>query len=274
MLETINAHAPQRIQFQITGGLSSGTVHIWETNSQKTFEHVADVTPDNNTLSYSFEPASLYSLTTTTGQGKGTAQPPLDKPFPLPYSEDFENTAVNHTPKYLADQDGAFEVHPCQQRRGRCLEQVITQKPIPWGPLPNPFTLTGDSNWTDYRVAADALPLTANEIAVIGRIDSANVFSNGKALWPSGYVLQIGKSGAWSLFSTSFTAPTRTLASGTTPARAGWKQLALVFHGDEITASIGGKQVALVHDSAHKAGMFAIGTDWGRAQFDNLSVKR
>jgi hypothetical protein len=272
VLETVNAHAPQRIQFQVTGGLSGGTVHIWETNSQKTFEHVADVTPQNNTFSYSFEPNSLYSLTTTTGQGKGSAQPPPDKPFPLPYSEDFENTALNHTPRYLADQDGAFEVHPCQQRGGQCLEQVIIQKPIPWGPLPNPFTLTGDSNWTDYHVAADALPLTANEIAIIGRIDSANVFSNGKALWPSGYVLQVSKNGAWTLLSTSFTTPTRTLASGIVSARGGWKQLSFVFHGDQITATIGGKQVASVHDSAHKAGMFAIGTDWGRAQFDNLSV--
>ena len=27
---------------------------------------------------------------------------------------------------------------------GRCLEQVITVKPTPWGPLPDPFTLAGD----------------------------------------------------------------------------------------------------------------------------------
>ena len=274
VLETISARDPQQLSFQIRGGLAGGAVHIWETNSRKTFEHVADVTPQNNAFSYNFEPNSLYSLTTTTGQGKGSAQPPPDKPFPLPYSEDFENTPVNGTPKYLADQDGAFEVHPCQQHSGKCLEQVITQKPIPWGPLPNPFTLTGDSNWTDYRVVADALPLTANEVAVIGRIDSANVFSNGKALWPSGYVLQVEKNGAWSLLSTSYTAPVRGLASGRLPAHAGWKQLSLVFDGDQITASIGGKQLASIHDSTHRAGMFAVGTDWGRAQFDNLSVTR
>ena len=273
VLETVDAHTPQDVDFRIAGGLSTGTVHIWETNSHKTFAHVADITPHDNAFHYTFEPDSLYSLTTTTGQGKGSAQPPPDKPFPLPYSEDFEHTKLNRTPKYLADQDGAFEVHPCERRSGNCLEQVITEKPIPWGPLPNPFTLTGDSNWTDYRVSTDALATTSNEIAIMGRIDSANVFSDGKALWPSGYVLELRKGGAWTLLSTAYKAPTRTLASGSAPM-AGWSRLALVFQGDQITATINGKQVASVHDSTHKAGMFALGTDWGRAQFDNVKTSR
>jgi hypothetical protein len=272
VLETVDAHAPQQIQFRIAGGLSSGAVHIWETNSQKTFMHVADITPRGGAFTYTFEPDSLYSLTTTTGQGKGSAQPPGDKPFPLPYSDDFEHAAVNRAPKYLADQDGAFEVHPCRQRAGNCLEQVITQKPIPWDPLPNPFTLTGNSSWSDYRIAADALPITSNLVAIMGRIDSANVFEDAKALWPSGYVLQLAKDGTWSLLSTAYKAPVRTLASGSVPVGSGWKQLALAFRADQVTASINGKQVASVHDSTHKTGMFAVGTDWGRAQFDNLKV--
>jgi hypothetical protein len=274
VLETINARAPQPVQFRITGGLFGGKVHIWQTNSQKTFAHVADITPQKNAFTYNFEPGSLYSLTTTTGQGKGSALSPPDKPFPLPYSEGFEHTALNRAPKYLSDQDGAFELHRCEQRAGNCLEQVITQRPIPWGPLPNPFTLTGDSTWSDYRITADVLPLNANVIAVMGRIDSADVFRDGKAIWPSGYVLQLRKDGAWNLLSTSYNAPIRNLASGIVPARSSWSQVALAFHGDQITAMISGKQVASVHDSAHKSGMFAVGTDWARAQFDNLSVTR
>jgi hypothetical protein len=274
VLETIDARAPQELRIRITGGLSTRKVHIWQTNSQKAFAHVADVTPQNNAFTYKFEPDSLYSLTTTTGQGKGTAQPPPDKPFPLPYSESFEGTALNRAPKYLADQDGAFEVHRCEQRAGNCLEQVITQKPIPWGPLPNPFTLTGDSSWTDYRITANVLPITATLVAIMGRIDSADVFRDGKALWPSGYILQVGKDGEWSLVSTSYNVPVRKLASGTVRGRSGWDELALAFHGDQITAMISGQQVASVHDSTHKRGMFAVGTDWGRAQFDNLNITR
>ncbi len=272
VLETIEAREPQQIRFQIAGGLSAGTVHIWETNSEKTFAHVADMKPEGNAFSYRFETDSLYSLTTTTGQGKGVAQPPPDKPFPMPYSEDFEHTAMTRAPKYLADQDGAFEVHRCQQRTGHCLEQVITQKPIPWGPLPNPFTLTGDSSWTDYRVSADVLPIDSSMAAILGRIDSADVFRDEKALWPSGYIFQMGKDGSWSLISGAFKAPVRNIASGRAPVKAGWQRLGLQFDGDEITATINGKRVATVHNSAHKAGMFGIGTDWDRAQFDNLSV--
>jgi hypothetical protein len=274
VLETIDAHQPQDVRFQITGGLSGGTVHIWETNSHQTFVHVAGITPSHGSFTYRFEPDSLYSLTTTTGQGKGTAQPPPNRPFPLPYSEKFESTALNRTPKYLSDQDGAFEVHTCEQRSGKCLEQVITEKPIPWGPLPNPFTLTGDSNWTDYRVGADVFLKSANLVAVLGRIDSADVFRDGKAPWPSGYILQLGKDGAWSLISATYKQPTRTLASGTMGAPSGWLHLELDFHGDQIRALLNGKQLAEVHDSTHKAGMFALGTDWGRAQFDNLTVTR
>ncbi len=274
VLETVKARAPQLVQFRISGGLSSGKVHIWQTNSQKTIAHVADITPQDNAFTYKFEPDSLYSLTTTTGQGKGSAQAPPDKPFPLPYSESFEHTALNRAPKYLADQDGAFEVHQCEQRAGHCLEQVITQKPIPWGPLPNPFTLTGDSSWTDYRISADVLPITATSVAIMGRIDSGDVFRDDKALWPSGYILQVRKDGAWSLVSASYKMPVRNLASGTVHASSGWDQLALAFHGDQITAIVSGKQVASVRDSTHKTGMFAIGTDWGRAQFDNLNVAR
>ena len=272
ILETINAQASQQIQFRIKGGLPSGTVHIWETNSRKIFAHIADIIPSNDSFSYSFEPNSLYSLSTTIGQGKGTALSPPDKPFPLPYFENFEHIPLTHTPKYLADEDGAFEVHPCEQRAGRCLEQVIVQKPIPWGPLPNPFTLTGDSGWTDYRVGADVLPITASVVAILGRIDSADVFRNGKAVWPSGYVLQVQKNGAWSLLCTSYNVPVRSLASGTASIGSRWTHLELVFQRDHIAAFLNGKRVASVRDSTHKAGMFAIGTDWGRAQFDGLKV--
>jgi hypothetical protein len=276
VLETIDAKHPQTVTFQVTGGLSAGTsVHIWETNGAKTFTHVADLTPVQGTFQYTFEPDSLYSLTTTTGQSKGTAQPPANTPFPFPYREDFEKVTDNHTPKYLADQDGAFEVHPCQGRTGQCLEQVITEKPTPWGPLPDPFTLAGDANWSDYTVASDVLLSNADEATIMGRIDSANVFEDGAMLWPAGYVFQLKKSGEWTLLSTQYKHAPRTLASGTTePAGNHWHRLELHFAGTEIKASVNGHALATVQDKTHARGMIAIGTNWTRAQFDNLSVSQ
>ena len=273
VLETIETQHSLAIDFKLAHA-SASSVHVWETNASKTFEHVADIPVHGDRFSYAVEPHSLYTFTTTTGQGRGDASPPADHPFPVPYSEDFETPTFNRTPKFLADQDGAFEMHACQQRSGTCLEQVITQKPIPWGPLPNPFTMTGDSTWSDYTVAADALPIASEMVAIVGRIDSGDVFADWKAPWPSGYVFIVQKNGTWSLISTAYKQATRTLASGSMAASAGWRRLKLSLHGDEITASVDTKQLAKVHDKAHHAGMFALGTAWAQAQFDNLKIER
>src|SRR5579859_6104288 len=92
VLETIDAKNPQKVLFHLAGGLTAKEVHIWETNNSRTFEHVADVKPEGGSFEYTFDPDSLYSLTTTTGQGKGSAQAPASKPFPFPYADDFEKT--------------------------------------------------------------------------------------------------------------------------------------------------------------------------------------
>jgi hypothetical protein len=274
VLETIDARRPQRVSFRISGGLAATTVHVWETNAHRTFEHVTDIKPVDNTFEISFDSDSLYSLTTTTGQGKGSAQSPPAGPFPLPYHDNFEHTPIGHVPKFLADQDGAFEVHPCAGRAGQCLEQVITVPPIPWGPLPDPFTLAGDAAWTDYAVSADVRFLSAASAAVMGRIDSADVFKNGHAHWPSGYVLRVRPDGAWKLLSTAYgKEPVVTLASGTvsfSPEK--WHRLTLGFHGKRIVALLDGTQLAAIEDARHTHGMFALGTQWGRTQFDNLTV--
>ena len=273
VLQTIDATHPQTVHFNITGGLSTGTVHVWETNSRRTFEHVADLPVQGSSFSYTFDPDSLYSLTTTAGQHEGDAQPPAAAPFPFPYKENFEDTTISRSPRFLADQDGAFEVQKCEGRAGQCLEQVITDRPIPWGPLPDPWTMAGNADWTDYTVGADVRIDGTGSAMVIGRIDSANVFADQQARLPSGYTLRLHNDGIWELLSTRYHNPTLTLAQGKTSAAGEeWHRLELVFHGDSIAAKLDGKTLATVHDVSHKNGMIGIGSEWNRAQFDNLSV--
>jgi hypothetical protein len=273
ILESIGARDDQPLTFQLMGGLSDTRVHIWETNAHRTFEHVADVKPRNGVFAYTFEPDSLYSLTTTTGQGRGTALPPANRSFPFPYADDFEKTALMHTPKFLSDQDGAFEVRRCEGRAGNCLQQVISDVPIPWGPLPDPFTLAGDEGWKDYSVAADVRFLSRAAAAVIGRIDSSDVFIDGHALWPSGYVLRIQPDGAWQLLSTQYKKPVVTLSFGVVPLeRDHWHRMELHFAGSRIEVRLDGKQLAAVENGDHSHGMFALGTEWNAVQFDNLLV--
>jgi galactosylceramidase len=273
ILETIDARHPQTVKFRLTGGLGEGEVHLWETNNSRTFEKVADLKPVDGAFIYTFDPDSLYSLTTTSGQGKGTAQPPPAANFPIPYADDFEKTELEHTPKYLADQDGAFEVRPCVGRTGRCLEQVITKIPVSWGPLPGPFTMAGDSDWKDYNVAADVRFLSTAPAAIMGRIDSADVFKDYQAHEPSGYVLRLNPNGAWELSSAEFKKPVVTLASGSvTIDRNKWHRLELRFRGGQIVAALDGAALATVENSVHTHGMFALGTEWDRIQFDNVAV--
>lgn len=276
VLQTIDAKNPQDVRFEIKGGLKTGTIHVWETNNTKIFQHVADVPVVNGSFSYSFDPDSLYSLTTTTGQGKGEAVPPPPAPFPFPWNENFENVRLHGTPPYLSDQDGAFEASPCVQRKGRCLEQVITQKPISWGRImPDPWTLAGNDGWKDYTVASDANLMRQGSAVLLGRIDSANVFADHGALYPSSYLLRITYDGTWSLLSAEYKKPTRTLAHGSlSTSSTSWHRMELRFQGTTISASVDGNKVASVSDSAHTHGMIGIGTGWTRTQFDNLSIEK
>ena len=273
VIESVDARQPQTLRIEFVGGLSPAAVHVWETNRQRTFEHVSDLKPVKGAIELTLDPDSLYTVTNTTGQGKGTAAPPPAAAFPLPYSEDFDSTPAGGTPKFLSDQDGAFEVLPCEGRKGNCLEQVITTIPIPWSPLPDPFTLAGDEERKDYQVSADTLVPLAGTATIFGRIDSADVFREHKALYPSGYGLLLKSSGDWRLVSTAYGQSIRELAHGDIEQQPDqWHHLMLRFSGPTVEAFIDGKALASVADSAHTHGMFSIGSNWTRVMFDNLKV--
>ena len=108
----------------------------------------------------------------------------------------------------------------------------------------------------------------------MGRIDSADVFKDGHAHWPSGYVLRVRRNGGWELLSAAYgKLAVVNLAAGTTgfdPAK--WHRLTLRFHGKQIVALLDRTQLTTVEDATHAHGMFALGSEWGRVQFDNLSV--
>jgi hypothetical protein len=275
IVETIDSTEPQEAEFQISGGLSTGTIHAWETNASKSFAKLSDITPQNGSFHVTLEPDAIYSFTTTVGQGKGTATPTPPVPFPLPYADDFEKGTLGHPAKYLADQEGAFEVAACTGRPGKCLRQVVDHHPIPWaGISPDPFTFLGSADWSDYAVSTDAIIEEPGSVTLAGRIDSADWFQDGKARWASGYVLSVQHDGTWELATAKFKTPTGKLASGKVPLQLKtWHHLALAFKGTSIQASIDGAPVANVTDTSHTKGMAGIGTGWNTAEFDNFSIK-
>jgi len=274
IVETVSAKTPQRVVFVTRGNLSPGAVHVWETNANRSFEHVTDLTPQDGSFSITFEPDSLYSLTTTMGQAKGTAVAPAPAPFPYPYAPSFSDAERGQSPPYFSDQNGAFEVQPCIARKGWCLEQVITSKPIPWGPMPDPYTLLGSADWNDYSVSVNALLQEPGDVTLLGRIDDADVFKDDKAPFPAAYLLKVRQDGRWELMSTKYKTPTVQLGSGQVPfSLKTWHRLELGFKGTNIRASIDGAPVANIQDSTHHSGMAGIGCGWNRAQFENFAVK-
>jgi VCBS repeat-containing protein len=89
IVETMDAGSAQDLTFTVTGGLSTGTVHVWSTNvrSSNPAEHFVkrgDISPSNGSFSVTVQPGYVYSITTTTGQGKGTATSPAQGTLALP----------------------------------------------------------------------------------------------------------------------------------------------------------------------------------------------
>jgi hypothetical protein len=141
--------------------------------------------------------------------------------------------------------------------------------------LPDPFTLAGDVGWTDYTVAADFSLGDSGSGTVMGRIDSADAFADGKALYPSGYVVEVRADGTWKILASSYNKPVEALASGKAELKhAQWHRLALSFKGNRISGALDNVPLGVVEDGTHLHGMFALGSGWNTVQFDNLAVDR
>lgn len=274
VLETTPAAQAQRITLQVGKGLRQGKAYIWQTNGTKTFERVAAVAIREGKIVYEFEPDSIYTVTTTTGQSRGSARPLPAAPFSMPYADNFDALHVGRTAKYLSDQDGAFEAAHCEGRAGMCLQQQITTKPTPWSASPPPFTIAGDVQWADYTVAADVLVPRDGSANIQGRIDSADIFKDNSAAYPSGYVLNLAAGGAWTLLSAQFKHAPTVLAQGSLRTASGWHRLSLGFRGATITCAVDGETVSTVQDTTHAAGMVGFGSNWTKVQFDNFAIAR
>jgi hypothetical protein len=278
VIETVDATSAQTLNFSVTGGLSTGQVHVWATNlnsgnSADYFVHTTDITPSGGNYSLTVQPGYVYTVTTTTGQGKGTAAGPAQGSMSLPYSDSFDSEAVNSEAKYLMDWQGAFQVVGCGGgRTGNCVRQMSAQTPITWDTLSDPHALIGDTSWNNYTVSSDVMLEKSGYVELMGR---ANTQSYGGAGGLNAYHLRVSDTGAWSIISSNTGNNNSTLASGTTTALGtnSWHTLSLAFSGSTITAGIDGKTVGSANDFSYGAGQAGYSTSQGEtAQFDNLSI--
>lgn len=278
IIETLDAVEPETIRVEVTGGPSTVPVSVWSSDlatesTDDDFIALGTVEPVDGRYEITVEPGHLYTLSTTSGQVKGTARPDADpsEQLRLPYTEDFERVGPFGLARYFADVHGAFEAVPCAGgRRGRCYEQQVTIEPLTWhNTAMPPTTIVGDPRWWgDYEVSVDALLDRPGHVELLGRVDSQQHNA-------AGYHLRVAHDGTWSLFSQDVRGQDRTLASGTTQplGTKRWHRLALRFRGEHVTAVLDGAVLDTVEDAEHTTGQVGLRVGgWQRAQFDNLRV--
>lgn len=259
------------------GDFKSGDIHVWRSDFTKPSaewmvkQAVLQSTEEGYTIH--LDKNCIYTITTTTGQHKGTALAPAPASFALPYKDDFESYQPGTLPRYFVDASGGFEVASgSRQQRKNVLRQVVADAPKLWHfrsrPIAQPLTETGDIHWKDYKVSVDVLLEQPGGFWLGGRFDGKEE-SNGEYLL-EGYWVSVDDLGRWKLFrkdpqtrpgDSLYKGPLVLLASGKEPAIGTnrWFSVGLEFRSSKIFVYINSKRVAQQSDSIYKNGNIALG---------------
>jgi galactosylceramidase len=286
-------------------GLSRKPLCVWRSNAQEQFVRQHDINQKSGRFTITLEPNTVYSLSTTTGQQKGSFDNiPASKPFPLPYEDNFDQYAQPATwgylPRYLADLIGVFELTPRPEGQGQCLRQTVGSHTLSWAPEWHHYTILGDADWQDYEVSADVYLSPGDEAGVMGRLCDVG---SGYGIWAKGYYLKMDDKGKVTLILTRGKLDKKELigdkeqqafilarkdvevggeytldekeVSGITAMQ--WHNLRLRFEGDRISGYVDGIEVVKAtsnHYGKGMAGLIAPLKDRrvSTPYFDNLKI--
>ncbi len=197
IIETKNAKQTQTLHFKLKGAIAQKRLCVWRSTANNEFERIADITPSHGQFVVTALPDAVYSVSTTTGQRKGSfADVPDSEPFPLPYTDSFDQydqpAQWGYLPHYTADIIGSFELSERPTHDGLCLRQTVGQAANSWAPDWNYYTILGDSAWNDYEVSADLWLNPGDQGGLMARV--CNV-GTGYGITPKGYCLTISHDG-------------------------------------------------------------------------------
>ncbi|MGC9942693.1 MAG: galactosylceramidase [Verrucomicrobiota bacterium] len=283
ILETKGAETAQIVTFNVSGGLSNGRLCVWRSDATAQFIRLADIQLNHSSFKVALEGNAIYSISTTGGQQKGSfSDIPAEKAFPLPYYETFDEYARpeqwGYLPHYTADIAGGFEISERPDGLGKCLRQVVVEKPQSWAPEWMPYTIIGDEHWQDYEVSADIDLENGGWAGVMGRVNNVG---SGYGCVPKGYYLRLGTNGVCTLYATTQAKH----ESDGTPLAAGnatnmlvhpWHNVKLQFSGEIITGFVDGARILSVTNTLYSQGMAGLVTREGKTRstacFDNLRI--
>lgn len=263
VIETKEAQSDQTIMFELTGGLSHEKVCVWKSDASEMFQRLEDIRPINGGITITLKPATIYTISTTRGQQKGShPEPPPEKPFPFPYFDTYDHYArAGILPYYHSDIDGVFEVADRPDGLRRCVHAVVqfadTKKPL------DGFTILGDAAWNNYQVSVDVWLEENAAAALLARVSGTRTTNT-----PKGYIFRLCHDGSWVLFAANVV-----LAAGHTRLTGySWHNLRLGVDGSNIMAFVDNQQVASVTDSSFPSGLVGFGTLMSTPYFDNLKI--
>lgn len=305
IIETKDAKVPQEIRFEISGALSQKDLCVWHSNAKEQFVRQGDLMPKNRSITLTLEPDSIYTLSTTRGQQKGSfSNVSASKPFPFPYYETFDGYATakewGFLPRYTADIAGAFELAECPDRKGKCLHQTVPVPTLSWAPDWRPYTILGDDGWQNYEIRTDVYLNPGETAGIVGRI---NHVGSGWGIVPKGYLFELGADGKCSLNvvrgikeqnqPTGDAEQQALIKAGKDEGEGGekslrtislpgikpnaWHTVKLQFDGIAITGFVDGKQVLSTTDRLYSHGMAGLivggGKTFSMPYFDNLILQ-
>jgi galactosylceramidase len=201
IIETKDATAAQTVTFHLGDGLSADPLCVWRSDAQEQFIRQPNLRPDQGTFTITLDPQAIYSLSTTRGQQKGSFDNiPDEQKFPFPYYETFDEYTApqqfGYLPHYTADIAGVFEIADRPDQLGKCLRQVVDQKPQSWAPEWMPYTILGDGDWQDYEISADIYLDGDGWAGVMGRVNNVG---DGYGCVAKGYYLKLAVDGTCTL---------------------------------------------------------------------------
>ncbi|XP_071090482.1 galactocerebrosidase-like isoform X1 [Haliotis cracherodii] len=232
----------------------------------------------NGKASLKLNPDEIYTLTTLEVGEKGAFDtvPPPSKPFPLPYTDDFEVYREQEEPFNLVPQVGCFEVHNTSDPTHRqVMRQVVLTAPIAWCPinLDYPITIGGNSNWTDIYAEVDVRLGGVNGtkgVFLAARVDKGGC----DAFSSTGIFLYVFPQTKSYILSNDL-ARTSVITSGELgEVEADWNKVSLMVKGTVASGMLNGNSL-FNHTvpSSPTSGFVGLGTDsWGLADFDNLKI--
>ncbi|WP_350277923.1 hypothetical protein [Kribbella sp. HUAS MG21] len=308
------------------GTTSTTPLHLWQTRGPDDtatqpadvnhFQHLGYVTPvrsESGGFVYRIK-VEPYSILTLSTQARGIHRSAVEhtpgqyaaktgnSPLGLPYSDDFEYAGyptenVNGvemsylerrggTPRYTADQNGAFEVVGSGDgTHGNVLRQRIhaDNRGYTWNvwgdgsqnrlSTATPATILGDHTWADYRAEVDVrFDRTVRDPALpnFAGLGVRQVVSQGSDL--AAYALRVSPGGGWQLRKLDAVVASGAIAGFDPDA---WHRISLQAKQNQLTATVDGAELTTWTDTAPNtvmAGRIALTSGYYENSWDNLSV--